>query len=317
MAKYVLRRLAEMIPLLLLVSVAAFVLVRIMPGDAATAYLNSINAQITEEALAKVRAELGLDGPVWLQYIRWLKQVACLDLGVSYMTKKPVLDQLLLGLRYTMVLTGAAAVWIVCLSLPLGIAAGARPGKAADQVIRYLTFLGSSMPSFWLGFVLVELFALKLKVLPVQGAASWRNLILPSATLACSYVAMYTKLVRNGIVENGRRRFAVYGKARGLGSGMILLRHVLPNSLNPIVTTLGLSLGSMLSGSVIVENVFAWPGMGRLIVSAVSGRDYPMIQGYILIIAAVFTLLNLWADMICAAMDPRIRLGAYGEGRQG
>lgn len=163
------------------------------------------------------------------------------------------------------------------------------------------------MPSFWLGFLLVELFALKLKLLPVQGAETFSHLVLPSATLACSYIAMYTKMIRGGIVENMGRRYAVYGRARGLKKNTVLWRHVLPNALNPVFTTLGLSLGSMLSGAVIVENVFAWPGMGRLIVSAVAGRDYPVIQGYILVIAVVYTLLNLGMDILCAAMNPQIR----------
>ena len=206
-----------------------------------------------------------------------------------------------------MILTAMSAVWIAVLSLPLGIMAGKRPGSAGDQLIRGITFLGSSMPSFWLGFLLVELFALKLKLLPVQGAETFSHLVLPSATLACSYIAMYTKMIRGGIVENMGRRYAVYGRARGLKKNTVLWRHVLPNALNPVFTTLGLSLGSMLSGAVIVENVFAWPGMGRLIVSAVAGRDYPVIQGYILVIAVVYTLLNLGMDILCAAMNPQIR----------
>ena len=223
------------------------------------------------------------------------------------MTQKPVSGQLLISFRYTMILTAMSAVWIAVLSLPLGIMAGKRPGSAGDQLIRGITFLGSSMPSFWLGFLLVELFALKLKLLPVQGAETFSHLVLPSATLACSYIAMYTKMIRGGIVENMGRRYAVYGRARGLKKNTVLWRHVLPNALNPVFTTLGLSLGSMLSGAVIVENVFAWPGMGRLIVSAVAGRDYPVIQGYILVIAVVYTLLNLGMDILCAAMNPQIR----------
>ena len=307
MGRYIQKRLLGMIPLLFLVSVAAFALVRLMPGDAATAYLNSINAPVTEAALAKVREELGLDRPAIFQYAAWLRHVACRELGVSYMTKNPVFDQLMLSFRYTMILTAMSAVWIGVLSLPLGVMAGRHPGGPSDQIIRWLTFFGSSIPSFWLGFLLVELFALKLKMLPVQGAETWKHLILPSATLACSYIAMYTKMIRGGIVENAGRRYAVYAKARGLKKSTILWRHVLPNSLNPVLTTLGLSLGSMLSGAVIVENVFAWPGMGRLVVSAVTGRDYPVIQGYILMIAAVYTLLNLGMDLLCAAMDPQIR----------
>lgn len=307
MKNYIQKRLLGLIPLLFLVSAAAFALVRLMPGDGATAYLNSINAPITEAALAKVRAEMGLDRPVIIQYIVWVRQVLRLDFGVSYMTKKPVFDQLMISFRYTVILTVTSAAWIAVLSLPLGVMAARRAGRAADQAIRGFTFIGSSIPSFWLGFLLVELFALKLKLLPVQGAETWRHLVLPSATLACSYIAMYTKMIRSGMIENAGMRYAVYCRARGLKGNAILWRHVLPNSLNPVFTTLGLSLGSMLSGAVIVENVFAWPGMGRLIVGAVAGRDYPVIQGYILVIAAVYTLLNLGMDILCSVMNPQIR----------
>jgi len=212
MGKYIQKRLVGMIVLLFLVSIAAFALVRLMPGDAAFAYLNSINAPVTDAALAKVRAELGLDRPVIFQYTAWLRRVVCLDLGVSFMTKKSVSGQLLISFRYTMILTAMSAVWIAVLSLPLGIMAGKRPGSAGDQLIRGIMFLGSSMPSFWLGFLLVELFALKLKLLPVQGAETFSHLVLPSATLACSYIAMYTKMIRGGIVENMGRRYAVQGK---------------------------------------------------------------------------------------------------------
>lgn len=315
MGNYIRRKLLGMILLLFLVSAAAFALMRVMPGDAATAYLNAMNVPVTEEALQKVRGELGLERPVLIQYILWLRRAFCLDFGVSYMTKRPVFGQLMLSFRYTMLLTGGALVWILVFSLALGIAAGKRPGSVRDQVIRGFTFLGSSMPSFWLGFLLAELFALKLKLFPVQGAETWRHLFLPSVTLAGSYIAMYTKMIRGGIVEHAGRRYAAYARARGLGERTVLWRHVLPNALNPVVTSLGLSLGSMLSGAVIVENIFAWPGMGRLIVSAVSGRDYPVIQGYILVIATVYTLLNLGTDILCAAVNPQIRFEEEREGQ--
>lgn len=305
MRRYLQNKLLGMFPLLFLVSAAAFVLVRLLPGDAATAYLNAMNIPITQAALQKVQRELGLDRPVIVQYGIWLKQVFRLNFGLSYMTKKPVLGQLLLGFRYTMMLTGAAFVWILALALPLGIAAGKRPGSLLDQVIRGVTFLGSSLPSFWLGFLLVEWFALKWKLLPVQGAGSFRHILLPSATLACSYLAMYTKMLRGGIVEHSGKRYVLYARARGLTEKEVLWRHILPNALNPVLTSLGLSLGSMLSGAVIIENVFAWPGMGRLIVRAVAGRDYPVIQGYILVIAALYMLVNLGVDILCAVLNPR------------
>ena len=306
MKNYLQRKLLGMLPLLLLVSVAAFALVRLMPGDAATAYLNAMNAPITEAALQKVQKDLGLDKPVAVQYGIWLKQALSLDFGLSYMTKRPVIDELMRGFYYTAVLTGSAVVWIIVFSLPLGILAGRHPGSFMDQIIRAMTFLGSSIPSFWLGFLLVEFFSLRLKLLPVQGAGTLKHILLPSITLACSYLAMYTKMLRGGIVEHSGRTYVLYARARGLKKKTILWRHILPNALNPVLTSLGLSLGSMLSGAVIVENVFAWPGMGRVIVHAVAGRDYPVIQGYILVIAAVYIVLNLGVDILCAMLNPGI-----------
>lgn len=306
MKNYLQRKLLGMLPLLFLVSAAAFALVRLMPGDAATAYLNAMNAPITEAALHKVQKDLGLDKPVAVQYGIWLKQALSLDFGLSYMTKRPVIDELMRGFYYTAVLTGSAVVWIIVFSLPLGILAGRHPGSFMDQIIRAMTFLGSSIPSFWLGFLLVEFFSLRLKLLPVQGAGTLKHILLPSITLACSYLAMYTKMLRGGIVEHSGRTYVLYARARGLKKKTILWRHILPNALNPVLTSLGLSLGSMLSGAVIVENVFAWPGMGRVIVHAVAGRDYPVIQGYILVIAAVYIVLNLGVDILCAMLNPGI-----------
>lgn len=306
MKNYLQRKLLGMLPLLFLVSAAAFALVRLMPGDAATAYLNAMNAPITEAALHKVQKDLGLDKPVVVQYGIWLKQALSLDFGLSYMTKRPVTDELMLGFYYTAVLTGSAVVWIIVFSLPLGILAGRRPGSFMDQFIRAMTFLGSSIPSFWLGFLLVEFFSLRLKLFPVQGTGTLKHILLPSITLACSYLAMYTKMLRGGIVEHSGRTYVLYARARGLKKRTILWRHILPNALNPVLTSLSLSLGSMLSGAVIVENVFAWPGMGRVIVRAVAGRDYPVIQGYILVIAAVYIVLNLGLDILCAMLNPRI-----------
>ena len=232
MRNYLQRKLLGMLPLLLLVSAAAFALVRLMPGDAATAYLNAMNAPITEAALQKVQKDLGLDKPVAVQYGIWLKQALSLDFGLSYMTKRPVIDELMRGFYYTAVLTGSAVVWIIVFSLPLGILAGRHPGSFMDQIIRAMTFLGSSIPSFWLGFLLVEFFSLRLKLLPVQGAGTLKHILLPSITLACSYLAMYTKMLRGGIVEHSGRTYVLYARARGLKKKTILWRHILPNALN-------------------------------------------------------------------------------------
>lgn len=309
MLRYIAKQLLGLIPLLFLVSIAAFGMVRLLPGDAASAYLNSINATVTEEALEQVQSELGLDKPVPVQYAKWLGQVLRGDLGFSYQTKRPVTEELGRGLKYTAQLAAAALLWVLVVSAALGILSAWRANRWVDTVIRGFTFLGSAMPKFWLGFLLVELFALHWGVLPVQGATSWAHLILPSFTLACSYIATYTKLLRNEILELQHRPFVRQARARGLSKRQVTLYHVLPNALTPVLTTLGLHLGGILSGSVIVENVFAWPGLGRMCVQAVSVRNYPMLQGYILLMSAIFVAANLICDVACAVLDPQIRLG--------
>lgn len=309
MLRYVKRQLLGLVPLVFLVSAAAFFLVRCLPGDAATAYLNSINAPLTEESVAAVREELGLDSPVPVQYVKWLSQALQGDLGNSYQTRRPVTEELAADLYYTGILALAAFGWIIVFSAAMGILAARHADSWIDMVIRGFAFLGAAMPKFWLGFLLVALVSLKWGLLPVQGATSIRHLILPSFTLACSYIATYTKLLRNSILEVMQQPFVIYARARGLSQGQIIRYHVLPNALTPVVTTLGLHLGGILSGAVIVENVFAWPGLGRMCVDAVTARNYPMIQGYILLLSVIFVTANLLSDLVCAALDPRLRLG--------
>lgn len=308
MTKYIVKRLTELLPLLLIVSFAAFIIVRVLPVDPATSYLDSINVPVNEESLRSVQAEMGLDKPLYVQYAIWFKKAVTLDLGVSYLTKNTVTSELGQGLRYTVMLAGAAMVWVAAVSLPLGMAAALRPQGILNGFIRIFTFLGASIPEFWLGYLLVHLFSVRLGLLPVAGATSPACLILPSATLACSHIATYTKLLRNSMLENMSLRYALYAKTRGLSEWAVIFRHVLPNSLNPVITSLGLNLGGMLSGSVIVENVFSWPGLGQRIVGAVAGRDYPVIQGYIVVIAAVFIACNLLADVGCCLLNPKIKL---------
>ena len=308
MFRYVIRQLLGLIPLAFLVSIAAFFLVRLLPGDAATAYMNSANIPLTEESVQSVREELGLDKPVCVQYGKWLLDAVKGNLGYSYQTKRPVTEELWNDFKYTGMLTLAALMWITALSTLFGILSAEYADHFPDMGIRSLTFLGSSIPKFWLGFLLMAFFSLRLKWFPVMGAESWEHLILPSFTLACSYVATYTKLLRNSILEIRKQTFVRYARARGLNRMQTMFFHVIPNALTPVLTTLGLHLGGIMSGSVIVENVFAWPGLGRMCVEAVAARNYPMIQGYILLQAVLFIIANLVSDIACAALNPRIRL---------
>lgn len=309
MVRYICKQFLGLFPLLILVSAAAFFLIRLLPGDPAEAYLNSVNAPLTQESLAEVREELGLDLPVPVQYGRWLRQVLKGDLGYSYQTKRPVTEELRMDLKYTAVLALAALGWVFVFSALLGILSALFAGRLPDRLIRGVTFLGAAMPKFWLGFLLVLLFSLKWRLLPVQGAGELKCLILPSFTLACSFIATYTKLLRNSILEIRNQPFVSYARVRGFSRRQAMFRHVLPNALLPVFTTLGLHFGGILSGAVIVENVFSWPGLGRMCVSAVAARNYPMIQGYILLMAAVFVIANLVSDVACALLNPKLRLG--------
>lgn len=309
MVRYICRQLLGLLPLMFLVSAAAFFLIRLLPGDPATAYLNSVNAPLTEESLKAVREELGLDKPVPVQYGKWLKQVLKGDLGYSYQTKQPVAEELGTDLAYTGILALTALAWVFVFSGVFGILSAFFADRFPDRLIRGFTFLGASMPKFWLGFLLVYVLSLKWGLLPVQGAGELKCLILPSFTLACSYIATYTKLLRNSILEIWNQPYVAYARVRGFSRRQAVFRHVLPNALLPVFTTLGLHFGSILSGAVIVENVFSWPGLGRMCVSAVAARNYPMIQGYILLMAAIFVIANLISDVASAVLNPKLRLG--------
>ncbi|MEG1409154.1 MAG: ABC transporter permease [Terrisporobacter sp.] len=308
MKKYVLKRLLILIPVLFGISIVAFILVRIMPGDAATAYLNAARIPPTSENIQMAMSNLGLDRPIAVQYLDWIGNVLRFDLGKSYLSKALVSEELVSGLKYTMVLTFASISWLFIISIPLGIYSAVHAGGKVDNFGRVLGFMGSSMPTFWLGFLLVQFFAIKIGILPVAGAEHWSNLILPSITLAFGYIPTYSRILRNSLLENMKSPSVIYARSRGISEKNIVFFHVLKNSLIPLITSLGMNFGGMLSGSVIVENVFSWPGLGRTIVGAISGRDYPMIQGYIILMAIIFILSNLLADIACASIDPRIRL---------
>lgn len=308
MKKYVIKRLLILIPVLFGISLVAFLLVRIMPGDAATAYLNAARIPPTAENIQMAMTNLGLDKPITVQYIDWISNVLKFDFGKSYLTKDLVSHELISGLKYTLVLAFAALAWLFAISIPLGIYSATHPGGKVDNFGRILGFMGSSMPTFWLGFLLVQLFAIKIGILPVAGASHWTNIILPSITLAFGYIPTYSRILRNSLLENIKSPSVTYARSRGVSEKKIIYSHVLKNSLIPLITSLGMNFGGMLSGSVIVENVFSWPGLGRIIVGSISGRDYPMIQGYIILMAIIFILSNLLADLACASIDPRIRL---------
>ncbi|MEW5920419.1 MAG: nickel/cobalt ABC transporter permease [Bacillota bacterium] len=309
MERFIVNRIISLVPVLLGISLLTFILIQLVPVDPAEVYLRLSQIPPTDEAVAVTRAELGLDKPLYQQYFDWLRKVVQLDFGLSFVTKEPVMEELLYYFPATLKLTAASLVIVLLISIPLGVFSALYKDTAFDQMCRIFAFIGASMPSFWLGFVLVYILSLKLDLLPVYGRGTLAHLVLPATTLALGSAAVYTRLLRTSMLENLNQNFVLYAKARGLKERLIVVRYVLKNALIPVVIAFGMTLGHMLAGSVIVENVFAWPGVGRYIVSSIFNRDYPVIQAYVLFMAVNFVLLNLIVDIICGLLDPRIRLG--------
>lgn len=307
MGWFIMKRLTSLIPILFGISLITFILIHLTPGDPATAYLMASQIPLTDEAVAALRVELGLDRPLHAQYLEWLGKVVQFDLGMSFVSKKSVWDELMLHFLPTIQLTAASFILIVVISIPIGMLSSIYKGKLFDQITRIVAFIGVSMPSFWFGFLLIYFLSVKLDLLPVLGRGSIHHLVLPSLTLAFPYICTYIRLLRSSMLENVNEPFVLYAKARGLRESLIVCRHVLKKSLLPVVTGLGMSFGNMLSGAVIVETVFAWPGMGHLFVSSVLSRDYPMIQGCLLFMGVIFVVCNLLVDIAYSFLDPRIR----------
>lgn len=284
-----------------------FVVVRIVPGDAA---LLIAGAQASAAEVAELRHRLGLDEPLGLQYLAFLGQAARLDFGESLRFASPSFDVVVSRLPATAQLAFAALTLALLASFPLGIVAAVRRGTRADAIVSALSLAGQSVPSFWLGIMLILLFARGLRLLPSSGAESWQHLVLPAFTLSLPLVGVLTRLVRSGLLEVLDEDYVRTARAKGLSPRTVLTRHALRNVLIPLVTIAGLQLGHLLGGAVVVEMVFAWPGIGRVLVDAIGYRDYPIVQAAVLLATAGFVALNLLIDLSYAYLDPRIRLGS-------
>ncbi|MGG1443222.1 nickel ABC transporter permease [Brevibacillus laterosporus] len=307
MGWFIVKRLTSLLPILFGISLITFILLHLTPGDPAVAYLRASHIPPTDEAVASIRAELGLDKPLYIQYVNWLEKVVQLDLGISYVSKKSIWDEIVLHFFPTIQLAFASCILIIVISLPIGMISALYKGKLIDQVSRIMAFVSVSMPAFWLGFLFIYFLSVKLDLFPVLGRGTFAHLVLPSLTLAFPYIGTYMRLLRASTLENLNEPFVVYARARGLSERVIISRHVFKKSLLPVLTGLGMSLGNMLSGAVIVETVFAWPGMGSLFVTSILQRDYPMIQSCLLFMGVIFVVCNLLVDIAYAFLDPRIK----------
>jgi peptide/nickel transport system permease protein len=306
MFQYIIRRLLSTIPVLFGISVMLFFLLRALPGDPAQVIAGEL---ATQEQVELIRQQLGLDEPVYVQYAKFLSRLARFDLGISTRTQYPVTQEIMPRLLNTVILAATATILACLLGIPAGIIAAVKPYTTMDMVVTVLALFGMSMPAFWLGLMLIIVFSVKFKLLPVGGNAGFVYLILPAITLAAALVAVIARNTRSAMMEVLAQDYITTARSKGVQEKMVIIRHGIKNSFIPIVTVIGLQLGTMLGGTVLTETVFAWPGLGRLLISSILARDYPVIQGAILIFALMFVLTNLAVDLTYAYLDPKVRYG--------
>ena len=304
MLSYLIRRLLIAIPTLLGVTFIVFSIVRVLPGDPAQA-MAGVHA--TQEYIEQVRKELGLDLPLHSQYARFLSHLFRGDLGRSLRTGLPVAQEVWTRFIPTLELTAASLFLTLVFGILVGIVSATKPYSVFDHLSMLVSLAGLSMPVFWLGLMLMLLFSLRLGWLPAAGRGGLAHLVLPSVTLAASSVALVARFTRSTLLEVLRQEYITTARAKGVRESRVIFVHALRNTLIPIVTVIGLRFGALLSGAVLTETVFAWPGVGRLVVDSVSARDYPVIQGAILVIAACFVFINLAVDLLYGIINPRIR----------
>jgi ABC-type dipeptide/oligopeptide/nickel transport system permease component len=302
--RFLARRLALTIPVLLGVATLVFSLIHFIPGDPAQAMLGEAAAQQDVDAL---RAKLGLDRPLLEQYGNFLGGVVRGDLGTSLRTSEPVTHAIIARLPATLELAAAAMLVAIGFSIPLGIIAAVRRGTFVDHTATTISLLGISIPNFWLGPLLAIVFAVELGWLPVSGRGTWGHLVLPAISLGAALAAILARMTRASLLEELREQYVVAARARGASRSRAVLRHAFRNSLIPVVTLVGLQFGAVLTGAVITETIFAWPGIGRLLIQSIGFRDYPLVQGCILFIAVTYVAMNLLTDLVYGVLDPRIR----------
>lgn len=309
MTAYVLRRLAQVVPTALLAATLVFALVHLVPGDPVEMMLGEGARTADVEAL---RSELGLDRPLLEQYGRFLGGLVRGDLGTSLHSGRPVTAVLLERFPATAQLALASLLVALALSLPLGTLAALHRDGAVDHLARLFALVGVSMPAFWLGPMLILLLAIRWDLLPVSGRAGLASLVLPAITLGAGITGLLTRMVRAALADELARPYLLAARARGLGGAAVVARHALKNALVPVVTVIGLQFGALLTGAVITETIFSWPGLGRLLIESIRLRDYPVLQGAVLLVAVTYLAVNLATDVAYAWLDPRIRYRRSG-----
>ncbi|ARM90658.1 oligopeptide ABC transporter permease protein (plasmid) [Rhizobium sp. CIAT894] len=308
--KFVLTRPLQFLPVVFGISVITFILVRLIPGDPAR---NILGTRATPAALASIRAQYGLDQPMWVQYVYFLKNLANGEMGKSILYKIDVLKLIVTRIEPTLALVAASVVLSVLIAVPMAAIAARNAGRAPDHAVRIVSTFGIGFPPFWLGLMLIILFSVELGVLPVSGYGATlgeklAHLVLPSLTVALSLSTVLTRSLRAAMIEALKSDVATAARARGMPESIVFWRHVLPNSLVPTINLLAVNIGWLIGGTVVVETVFALPGMGQLLVRAIFSRDYMVVQGVAMVFACATVLINFIADIVTVVVDPRVKL---------
>lgn len=309
MKSYIVKRVLSAIPLLICISFLCFVFINMIPSDPAEVALRVRQTPvITEEAIAQVREELGLNDPYLVRYVRWVADCLRLDFGVSYTNpSRTVLGEITRCLPATALLASTSLVFVILLSLPIGFFCAVYKDSWFDRIVRGIVFMTTAMPAYWIGLLMIWFISIKLDLLPTSGNGTWKHLILPSFTVSLTYISTYIRLIRNNMLENMKEDYVLYANVRGLKQKSILVRHILKNSLHTCIVAIGMSIPQLMAGTIVVENVFAWPGLGKLCINSIFNRDYPVIQTYVLLIGTLFVVFNLLFDIIQCIADPRLR----------
>lgn len=306
--RFILYRILQMVPILLVVSIFAFVLSNMSQGDVASITIRSQGQEVTEESLAAIRLELGLDKPLAVQYLNWLKKALRLDFGVSFQTKKPVTQEILRRFPATLKLAVAATLISILFAIPIALLCARYRNSPFDHIFRVLSACGTTIPDFWLGLMLLYAFAVKLRIVPVVSGNKWQNIFLPAFTLSVNYGATYIRMLRENLIKVRGMDYMRAARARGLGEMETLVRHGIKNAMLPCITLIGVNFGKLLAGQFACETIFSWNGIGKFAVDSIRLKDIPIIQGYILIVAVTFITINLLLDIIYLYIDPKIQI---------
>ncbi|WP_066050813.1 nickel ABC transporter permease [Robertmurraya korlensis] len=308
MFRIVTRKFFEVVVFVLFITFVSFLFVRMAPGDPVLTILNVDELSVSQEQVEALREDMGFNKPILVQYGLWLMNFIQFDFGLSYATGQPVLDMILMGLPATIELSVGALVVMLLVSIPLGSLSALYRNSWIDQISRVLSILGAAIPSFWLGLIFIDLFGARLNILPTMGRDGLISLILPSLTLGLAISSVYVRLLRSSLLDSLSQEFIRAARARGLSETRIFFAHAFRHSLPPVITVFGVSLGSLIGGVVVIEVLFSYPGIGKMVVDAIRQRDYPLIQGYILIMAIVVFLVNTCVDISYRYLNPEMKL---------